>query len=381
MIFIKRAIFESMKKKVLPGKVLMILGARRVGKTELINHYLEGIPKEEYLKFNGEDIRHAKLFEDRSVENYKRLLNNCRLLVIDEAQKIPDSGLVLKLIADNFKDLKIVVTGSSVFDLSNKLGEPLVGRKNTIYLYPFAQMEFQKYENIIETKEKLEERMIFGSYPELEQYADWNDKQNYLYEMLNSYLLRDILVFDGIRQSDKIIDLLRLIAFQTGKEVSLQELGSQLNIAKNTVEKYLDLLSKVFVIFKLRGFSRNLRKEVSKMNRWYFFDNGIRNAIIGNVNRLNLRNDVGELWENYLVSERIKFQSITGKMSSNYFWRTYTQQEIDWVEEENGALRAYEFKWNTKKIPKAPNSWTEAYPDSEYSVISQENYLDFVILN
>lgn len=381
MIFIERAISESMRKKILPGKVLMVLGARRVGKTELINHYLKEIPKEEYLKFNGEDIRHVKLFEERSVENYKRILNNYKLLVIDEAQKIPDSGLVLKLIADNFKDLKIIVTGSSVFDLSNKLGEPLVGRKNTIYLYPFAQMEFQKYENIVETKDKLEERMIFGSYPELEQYSDWNDKQNYLYEILNSYLLRDILSFEGIRQSDKIIDLLRLIAFQIGKEISLQELGSQLNIAKNTVEKYLDLLSKVFVIFKLRGFSRNLRKEVSKMNRWYFYDNGIRNAIIGNFNRLNLRNDVGELWENYLVSERIKYQSITGMKSSNYFWRTYTQQEIDWVEEENGHLRAYEFKWNVKKKPKAPNSWTESYPDSEYSVISQDNYLDFVTLS
>ena len=172
MKFIERAVSENLRKKILPGKVLMILGARRVGKTELINHYLEKIPKEEYLKFNGEDIRHVKLFEERSVENYKRILNNCRLLVIDEAQKIPDSGLVLKLIADNFKDLKIIVTGSSVFDLSNKLGEPLVGRKNTIYLYPFAQIEFQKYQNILETKEKLEERMIFGSYPELEQYSD-----------------------------------------------------------------------------------------------------------------------------------------------------------------------------------------------------------------
>ncbi len=378
MKFIERAISENMGKKILPGKVLVILGARRVGKTELINHYLEGISKGEYLKFNGEDIRHASLFEDRSVENYKRILNKSSLLVIDEAQKIPDSGLVLKLIADNFKNLKIIVTGSSVFDLTNKLGEPLVGRKNTIYLYPFAQMEFKKYENILETKEKLEERMIFGSYPELEQYSDWNDKQNYLYDILNSYLLRDILSFEGIRQSDKIIDLLRLIAFQTGKEVSLQELGSQLNIAKNTVEKYLDLLSKVFVIFKLRGFSRNMRKEISKMNRWYFYDNGIRNVIIGNFNRLNLRNDAGDLWENYLVSERIKYQSITGMRSSNYFWRTYTQQEIDWVEEENGVLRAYVFKWNIKKKPKAPNSWTEAYPDSEYTVISQNNYLDFM---
>lgn len=379
-MYVERTALKALKKKLLPGKVLMILGARRVGKTELINHFLEEIPKDQYLKFNGEDIRHAKLFEDRSVENFRRILSKCSLLVIDEAQKISESGLALKLIADNFKDLKILVTGSSVFDLSNKLGEPLVGRKNTIYLYPLAQSEFGAYENIIETKEKLEERMIFGSYPELEQYPDWNDKQDYLNGIINSYLLKDILVFDGIKQSDKIIDLLRLIAFQTGKEVSLQELGAQLSISKNTVERYLDLLTKVFVLFKLRGFSRNLRKEVTKMNRWYFYDNGIRNAVIGNFNRLNLRNDAGELWENYLIAERIKQQSISGRTVSNYFWRTYTQQEIDWVEEENGKINAYEFKWNVKKKPKVPSSWAEAYPDSEYRIISQDNYLEWIAL-
>ena len=279
---------------------------------------------------------------------------------------------------DNFPDLKIIAAGSSVFDLANKLGEPLVGRKNTLYLYPFAQMEFQNTENYLETKNKLEERMIFGSYPELEQYSIWDDKRNYLNEIVNSYLFKDILTFEGIRQADKIIDLLRLIAFQVGKEVSLQELGSQLQMGKNTVERYLDLLSKVFVIFKLKGFSRNLRKEVSKMNRWYFYDNGIRNAIIGNFNRFNLRNDVGELWENYLISERIKFQNNIGMFVTNYFWRTYTQQEIDWIEEENGQLRAYEFKWNNKRKIKVPLSWSEAYPKAIFKLITNENYLDLI---
>lgn len=379
MKYIERKVSESMDKKAVPGKVLMVLGARRVGKTELLNNYLKDKNRADYLKFNGEDIRDVSLFTERSVENYKRIIGKAKILVIDEAQKIPESGLVLKLIADNFKELKIIVTGSSVFDLSNKLGEPLVGRKNTLYLFPLAQMEFSKNENYPETKSKLEERMIFGSYPELEQYDDWNDKRNYLNEILNSYLLRDILSYDGIRQSDKILDLLRLIAFQTGKEVSLQELGSQLQMGKNTVERYLDLLSKVFVIFKLRGFSRNLRKEVAKMNRWYFYDNGIRNAIIGNFNRLNLRNDTGELWENYLISERMKYQSYTGMFAANYFWRTYTHQEIDWVEEENGNLRAYEIKWNPKRKVKAPSAWLEAYPDSEFSVITGDNYLDWIV--
>jgi uncharacterized protein len=378
MKYIERTISERLEKKAVPGKVLMLLGARRVGKTELLNRYLSDKSKEDYLKFNGEDIRDVNIFSERSVENYRRVLGKIKILVIDEAQKIPESGLVLKLIADNFKDLKIIVTGSSVFDLSNKLGEPLVGRKNTLYLFPFAQMEFTKNENFVETKNKLEERMIYGSYPELEQYSDWNEKREYLNEIINSYLLKDILSYDGIRHADKIIDLLRLIAFQVGKEVSLQELGSQLQMGKNTVESYLDLLSKVFVIFKLRGFSRNLRKEVSKMNRWYFYDNGIRNAVIGNFNRFNLRNDIGELWESYLVSERVKYQNYSGMFVNNYFWRTYTQQEVDWVEEENGELRAYEFKWNPNRKAKAPSLWAEAYPEAKFEVITNDNYLDWI---
>ncbi|MCD6176268.1 MAG: ATP-binding protein [Candidatus Cloacimonetes bacterium] len=378
MKYLQRAISNRFSQKVVSGKVLILLGARRVGKTELINHFLSNQSEKDYLKFNGEDITHAKIFSERSIENYKRILGATKLLVIDEAQKIPNIGLILKLIVDNFPDLKIIATGSSVFDLANKLGEPLVGRKNTLYLYPFAQMEFQNTENYLETKNKLEERMIFGSYPELEQYSIWDDKRNYLNEIVNSYLFKDILTFEGIRQADKIIDLLRLIAFQVGKEVSLQELGSQLQMGKNTVERYLDLLSKVFVIFKLKGFSRNLRKEVSKMNRWYFYDNGIRNAIIGNFNRFNLRNDVGELWENYLISERIKFQNNIGMFVTNYFWRTYTQQEIDWIEEENGQLRAYEFKWNNKRKIKVPLSWSEAYPKAIFKLITNENYLDLI---
>ena len=376
--YVERSISDRFSKKVVKGKVLVLLGARRVGKTELINHYLKNISSGDYLKFNGEDVNHVNLFLERSIENYTRILGRTKLLVIDEAQKIPNIGLTLKLIVDSFPQLKVIATGSSVFDLANKLGEPLVGRKNTLYLHPFAQMEFNSQENYLETKSKLEERMIFGSYPELEQYHGWDEKRDYLNEIVNSYLFRDILTFEGIRQADKIIDLLRLIAFQVGKEVSLQELGSQLQMGKNTVERYLDLLSKVFVIFKLKGFSRNLRKEVSKMNRWYFYDNGVRNAIIGNFNRLNLRNDVGEIWENYLVSERMKFQNNTGMFVNNYFWRTYTQQELDWVEEENGQLRAYEFKWNQKRKAKVPSAWRETYPKAVFERITQNNYIEWI---
>ena len=379
MNFLERGIDTIFAKKVLPNKVLILLGARRVGKTAFIKNYLSAIPTADYLQLNGEDIHDSDLLKERSVANYKRLLANVKVLVIDEAQNIPEIGLILKLIVDTIEDIKVIATGSSVFDLSNKLGEPLVGRKNTIYLFPLAQIEFNKYENFKETTQKLEERLLFGSYPELEQYPDWNDKINYLKEIVNSYLLKDILVYEGIKQSNKILDLLKLIAFQVGQEVSLQELARQLGISKNTVESYLDLLSKVFVVYKVPGFSRNLRKEITKSNRWYFYDNGIRNAIIANFSRLDSRTDVGALWENYLASERVKFQNYTQKTVTNYFWRTYDQQELDWLEEENGILHGYEFKWNENRKAKIPTAFAKAYPEASFEVINKGNYLDFIV--
>ena len=378
MNFLNRGITELFSKRVLPNKVLILLGARRVGKTAFIKNYLSTIPKEDYLQLNGEDIQDANLLKERSVANYTRLLGNTKLLVIDEAQNIPEIGLILKLIVDSIAGIKVIVTGSSVYDLSNKLGEPLVGRKNTIYLFPFAQMEFSKQENYKTTTSKLEERMLFGSYPELEQYPDWTDKINYIKEIINSYLLKDILVFEGIKHSDKIYDLLRLIAFQVGKEVSVQELANNLQISKNTVANYLDLLTKVFILHKVEGFSRNLRKEITKSNRWYFYDNGIRNGIINNFNRLEARNDVGELWENYLVTERIKFQNYNQKSVSNFFWRTYDQQELDWLEEENGKLSGFEFKWNENRKAKIPTAFAKAYPEATFEVINKQNYLEFI---
>ncbi len=378
MDFLERGIQTQFSKKVLPNKVLILLGARRVGKTNFIKNYLSKILKTDYLQLNGEDIDDANLLKERSVNNYKRLLANVKLLVIDEAQNIPDIGLILKLIVDSIDGIKVIATGSSVFDLSNKLGEPLVGRKNTIYLFPFAQMEFSNIENYKETTAKLEERLLFGSYPELEQYPDWNDKIDYIKEIINAYLLRDILIYEGIKQSNKILDLLKLIAFQVGQEVSLQELANQLGISKNTVESYLDLLSKVFVIYKVPGFSRNLRKEITKSNRWYFYDNGIRNGIINNFTRLESRTDVGLLWENYLASERIKYQNYHQKSVTNYFWRTYDQQELDWLEEQNGDLQGFEFKWNEKRKAKIPTAFAKAYPEAKFEVINTNNYLEFI---
>lgn len=375
----KRAVLTQFHRKLLPNKVLILLGARRVGKTELIQKYLESIPKETYMHLNGEDLNDANLLKERTVANYKRLLMNINLLVIDEAQHIPEVGMILKLIVDTISGIKIIATGSSVFDLSNNLGEPLVGRKNTIYLFPLSQMEFSTQENFKQTAENLEQRLIFGSYPELEQHQDWEDKKDYISEIINSYLLKDILIYDGIKHSNKVYDLLRLIAFQVGQEVSLQELAIQLQLSKNTVANYLDLLSKVFVLFKIEGFSRNLRKEIVKTSRWYFYDNGIRNGIINNFNKISNRNDVGGLWENYLASERIKRQHYKKVKTNNYFWRTYDQQELDWLEEIGDDLAGFEFKWSQLKKTRIPTAFAKAYPDARFEVINKSNYLDFIM--
>ncbi len=378
-LFIERAINSFFNDTVKPNKVLILLGARRVGKTAFLKKYLQNKKKSKYLLLNGEDQSTINLLEERSISNYKRVFNNIELLIIDEAQKIDEIGLKLKLIVDEIQGLRVIATGSSVFDLNNKLGEPLVGRSSIIHLYPLAQMEFSPYENYKQTTEKLEERLIYGAYPELEQTPNWNEKATYLDSLVSAYLLKDILAFEGIKKADKIMDLLRLIAFQIGKEVSVDELAKNLkNISRNTVENYLDLLSKVFIIYKVNGFSRNLRKEITKSSRWYFYDNGIRNAVIRNFNNLKFRNDIGQLWENYLMSERIKYNHYRRKRINTYFWRTYDQQEIDLIEEENQLLNAYEFKWNEHKKVKAPKAWQNNYKEASFEVINKKNYLNFI---
>jgi predicted AAA+ superfamily ATPase len=377
-MFIERALKEIFLKKLQTNKVLVLHGARRVGKTLFLKDLCRRHFKEPFIFLNGEDVSTIAVLEKRTVENYKGLLGSTKLLIIDEAQKIPEIGLKLKLMVDNIEDIKIIATGSSVFDVTNKLGEPLTGRKYTFYMFPFAQMEYSKFENIVETKAKLEGRLIYGAYPELINLESNDEKADYLRELINAYLLKDILEVNGVKNSSKMLNLLRLIAFQIGKEVSLDELGMNLGISRNTVERYLDLLSKVFVVYKIQGFSRNLRNEITKTNRWYFYDNGIRNALIANFNPLLLRNDTGELWENYILSERIKFQHYTGMHVNNYFWRTYQQQEIDWVEERGGRLFAYEIKWNPRKKTKVPSAWAKAYPESNFELITVDNYLNWI---
>jgi len=375
---IPRGLLPLFLKKLQPNKVVMLLGPRRSGKTTFVRDFLKTTDPLQTLVLNGEDVVDAALLQERSVANYSRLLAGKTLLVIDEAQHIPDIGMILKLIVDTIEGIRVIVTGSSSFDMHQQVSEPLVGRKSTLLLFPLAQLEFAKIEDYKTTLEKREERLIFGGYPELSRIADWKDKEDYLYQIMNDYLLKDILMVDGVKNSDKLYALLRLIAFQVGKEVSLEELGKQLGMSKNTVERYLDLLSKVFVVYKIRGFSRNLHKEIVKNSRWYFYDNGVRNAIIQNFNRLDLRADVGELWENYLAIERKKYLNYRQIHCNHYFWRTYDQQEIDWIEEEGDQLRAFEFKYQLTKKVKVPAAWAKAYPQARYEVIHSGNYLDWI---
>ncbi len=373
---IERDIKGLLLSKLKPGKVIVLLGARRVGKTFLLKQLTDEI-KEEHIFLNGENINVHLELEHRSVENYRQFLNNKKLLIIDEAQKIPEIGNLLKLMIDEIEGLKVIVTGSSAFDIDNMTGEPLTGRKYTYRLFPFSENEYSKYESHIDRREKASRRLIYGNYPELINLPDDSDKREYLNEIVSSYLLKDILSFENIKNSSRIINILRLIAFQIGKEVSYHEIGNQLSMSKNTVEKYMELLAKVFIIFKVEGFSRNLRKEISKSPRWYFYDNGIRNSLIANFNSLKLRNDTGQLWENYAISERIKYQNQNRMTVNNYFWRTYDQQEIDWIEERDGTLNAYEFKINKSKI-KVPAAWQKAYEGSKFEVITQDNFHEWI---
>ncbi len=375
-IYIPQKQLNNLKNSVKPGKVVILYGPRRVGKTTLVKKFLENV-KEPNIYLNGEDIFVQENLSSQSIVKLKDFIGRAKVVVIDEAHKIPNIGLNLKLIVDNIKNVKIIATGSASFELVQKMGEPLTGRKFTLKLFPLAQLELSQYENLYETQSNLEKRLIFGSYPEVVLSESNDERILYLKELVNSYLLKDILEINGIRHSDKLIKILRLLAFQTGNEISYSEIAAQVGINKKTLENYLDLLEKVFVIFKLGGFSRNLRKEVSKSKKYYFYDLGIRNAIINNFNLLELRDDTGCLWENYIISERIKKQEYEGMHVNSYFWRTYDQEEIDLIEERGGKLSAYEIKWSGGRIL-PPDDFINAYASAKFEVISRENYLKFI---
>ena len=375
-MYIPQKHLEHLEGVLQPGKAVVIYGPRRCGKTTLLHEFLKRIHTD-YLLVNGDDVVVQNYLGSQSTEKLSAFVGDKRLLVVDEAQRISNIGLNLKLLLDHVEGICIVATGSSSFDLVRSLGEPLTGRKYTLKLFPLAQLELQQIESRAQTEANLESRLVFGSYPEVVLMQDNGRRERYLKELVSAYLYNDILELEGIRHSGKIMRLLQLLSFQIGKEVSCNELGTQLGMSKNTVDRYLDLLEKAFVLFRLNGFSRNLQKEITRNGRYYFLDNGVRNALINNFNPLALRDDVGMLWENYLIVERVKKQEYTFLTANNYFWRTHDRQEIDFVEERGGRIDGFETKWIKKKSA-PPKLWHSAYPGASFQVIDRDNYLEFI---
>ena len=371
---IKRIIASKIKNYINTNKVIIMLGPRQVGKTSLLKEVFKNKDKDT-VWINGDSIDERSLLEQESETRYKSLFNKTKLLIIDEAQRIKNIGLNLKIIHDQL-NLKIIATGSSSFDLANKINEPLTGRKLEYNLYPLSFEELANHHGLFEEIKNLPNRLIYGAYPEV--VTNQGNQKEILQNLTSSYLYKDILEWSNIKKSDKLLKLLQAIAFQIGNQVSYNELANTVGLNKETVENYIDLLEKSFVIFRLHSFSRNLRNELKKSKKIYFYDNGVRNALISNFNPIELRNDVGALWENYIVSERIKYTSYHQIYSNKYFWRTKTQQKIDYIEEREGKLFAYKFKWNTHKKVKIPKSFIAVYPHAETKIITPKNYHEFI---
>lgn len=377
---IQRQLLDRLKDYVVPGKVVVIYGPRQVGKTTLVNDFLSTVNRDKrILKVSGENIAVSEILSSQNLQVLQNFIGDHKLLFIDEAQRIPNIGINLKLIVDSLPEVSIITTGSASFDLASKINEPLTGRKWVFYLYPVSYLEMVETIGSFEAKQQLEQRLIWGSYPAVITTTDEVHRRRLMDELLSSYLYKDILEMEGIRHSDKILNLLRLIAFQIGHEVSIQELSTNLALSQATVNKYLDLLEKVFVIFSVNGFSRNLRKEITKTSRYYFFDNGIRNALIQNYNSMSFREDVGSLWENFLMVERRKVNAYSEKFVNSYFWRTYDRKEIDLIEEHNGRLDGYEFKWKGDIKISTVNAFTGTYPNSRVKTVNMGNFEDFLI--
>lgn len=376
-MFIPRSLSSQIQEKLKLGKkAILLYGPRQVGKTTLVKKIIEGLPYK-ILSINADEQKYIDILSSKDFSKLKSLVAGYHLLFIDEAQRIPDIGVNLKILIDQMPDLKIIATGSSSFDLMNKVTEHLTGRAWSYTLFPISFSELSGLYNSFELQSQLEERLIFGSYPEIFSFANNQTKREYLEQISNAYLFKDIFEFANVKHTSKIRDLVKLLAFQIGNEVSMAELAASLGMSKVTVESYIDLLEKAFVVFRLHGFSRNLRKEVTKMDKIYFFDLGIRNIVIDNVKLLKDRNDAGALWENFLIVERMKFLNYEKKLATQYFWRTYTGAELDYVEEIEGQLIGYEFKYGIKKT-KAPKSWMHTYPEADFKDINRENFLTFL---
>lgn len=370
---IERLLQKAIEQRLGQGKAIIVFGARQVGKTTMLKNMLK--EREDVLWMNGDEQDIRNLFENISSTRLKAIIGKNNIVVIDEAQRITDIGIGIKLITDNFPNVQVFATGSSSFDLSNKVREPLTGRKFEYYMFPLSFAELVEYNGLLEEKRLLTHRLIYGSYPDV--VNNIGDERIVLNELADSYLYKDILMFDKIKKSEKLVKLLQALAYQIGSEVSYNELAQTCGIDPKTVESYVQLLEQSYIIFRLGSFSRNLRNELKFARKIYFWDCGIRNAIIGNFQEPEMRLDTGALFENYIISERIKKLKYEKSYAQSYFWRTSAKQEIDYIEDIDGKISAFEFKWNPKRKATVPLSFARSYPDAEFKVVTRDNYVSF----
>ena len=373
-----RKIESDLKKRLFKGKAILLFGSRQVGKTTLIESIISQ-HKDETLSLSGDEPDVRLRLESITSTQLKMMIGKKKIIFIDEAQRIENIGLTLKLITDHIKDVQVIATGSSSFDLANKTSEPLTGRKYEYKLFPVSFVEMCQHHGWLDEKRLLKHRLIYGYYPEVVNQQDVDDAQESLKLLAESYLYKDILALDGIHKPQLVDKLIRALALQLGSEVSFTELARLTGANHKTVERYIDILEKAFIIFRLPSYSRNVRNELKKSRKIYFYDNGIRNAVIGNFSPLEIRNDTGALWENYLVSERMKYLAYQQAFATrSFFWRTTQQQEIDYLEETHEGLHAWEFKWSPKAKAKFPTTFTKAYPSSGMDVITTDDFEVFV---
>jgi len=367
-----RYLKERITKRIDSGKAIVVVGPRQVGKTTLIQSILES---KDYLLLDGDDPKTRTLLTEPNTEQIRSIIGKYKYVFIDEAQRIKGIGLTMKIITDRFKHVQLFASGSSSFDLSNKLNEPLTGRKWEYQLFPISWEEYENHHGYLHTEQNIENRLLYGFYPDV--LNNVGDEISILRNLVNSYLYKDILSFADIRKPEILDKLVQALALQTGSEVNYSELAQIVSVDKNTVSKYIDILEKGYIIFKLSSFSRNVRNEIKTNKKIYFYDNGIRNMVIGNFNPIELRTDKGALWENFLISERMKQMEYKQSLARGYFWRTRQQQEVDFVEENSGRICGFEFKWQKRKSHRLPKTFTEAY-NAEAKVIDKENFRQFV---